>query len=76
MEKLRKCKYPENGFGGKAGKPYLIDQFGNIFEFEHYYDKINNEMMLKIEIYGKEYYGDSISDIIEDLGSMYKITNW
>lgn len=75
MEKLKFCKYPKNGFGGKCDKPYLINQFGTIFNFEHYYE-IDNEMIWKIEIYGKEYYGNSPSDIVKDLDFMYKISKW
>ena len=41
--KLKKCKYPKNGFGGKSGMMYLLDQFGNIYDLKDEYDSILDE---------------------------------
>lgn len=41
--KLKECKYPKNGFGGKSGMAYLLDQFGNIYDLQSEYDSILDE---------------------------------
>lgn len=41
--KLKECAYPTNGFGGKSGMAYLLDQFGNIYDLNSEYDSVLEE---------------------------------
>ena len=44
------CQYPKNGFGGKCGKYYLLDMYGNMYDIENEYDKVLGEMELVVRI--------------------------
>ena len=48
--KFMLCQYPKNGFGGKCGKYYLLDMYGNMYDIENEYDKVLGEMELVVRI--------------------------
>jgi len=73
MEKksFKLCHYPKNGFGGKNGQPYLIDQFGNKYEFEldNTPDTANRDWSITIGTISMS--GDSPSEIVEELKTTF-----
>ena len=48
--KFMLCQYPSQGFGGKCGKFYLLNQFGTRFDIEDEYDKQLDEMNKVVRI--------------------------
>lgn len=67
----RLCKYPANGFGNKNGLSYLMNEFGEKFEFKNEYDRVLDERFWTIElpVYGIQN-GDTINEIVEKLKLM------
>lgn len=75
---LKLCTYPQEGFGGKCGQKYLLDQFGNKYHFQTEYDKELDERFWTIEIDNVQEHGDSPQDIVEKLRDLYEfdIKEW
>ena len=48
--KLRLCRYPDNGFGEKNNKFYLLDVFGNVFNIKEEYSHNMVEYVVEVEI--------------------------
>ena len=73
MEKksFKLCYYPKNGFGGKCGKPYLIDQFGHKYDFEIDDDPDAIKRDWIITIGELSWSGESPSKIVEDLKATF-----
>ena len=75
------CQYPKNGFGGKCGKYYLLDMYGNMYDIENEYDKVLGEMELVVRINDSPngiFYGKDMKDLIEtsELNLDTKIEEW
>lgn len=64
---LKVCTYPETGFGSKNGQKYLIDQFGNRYDFKSEYDECLDERFWTIEIGSLQEHGNTPSEIIDRL---------
>lgn len=81
QRKFMLCQYPAQGFGGKSGQYYLMDQFGNKFEIENEYDKtlaeINKVVRLGDGVYDV-YCGSSLDELISVIEQHYdtKIERW
>ena len=72
------CKYPENGFGGKNGQPYLMDQLGQKIDIENKYDECMDERYWCVDIPGvKSFEGKTVEELLETL-RLYdiKIIKW
>lgn len=76
--KLKINQYPKQGFGGKAGKFYLLNEFGTIYDIQDYYEKIDKKMVKMVEYGNHTIYGDDIDEIIEkfDIELNIKIEKW
>ena len=74
--KLRLCRYPANGFGEKANKYYLLDQFGHIFEIENEYFPSSGESTSTVTIYDRLYQAINMSDLLEYSLADFNITTW
>lgn len=70
---LRFSRYPDNGSGAKCGQLYIIDQWGQIYDFTHEYDNVLNEWFWYIDIPGIGHWtGESPRSIIETLKQAYE----
>ena len=78
MEKnLKVCVYPNNGFGEKNGMKYLLDQFGNRFDFSSEYDKALDERYWYLQANCKYYTGETPAEVIEKMREDgYIIKEW
>lgn len=74
--KLRLCRYPDNGFGEKNNKFYLLDVFGNVFNIKEEYSHNMGEDVVEVEIYGKLYQSDTRQNLINFALADFKITKW
>lgn len=72
------CQYPEQGFGGKSGKFYLLDMFGNKYDITDEYDKVLEEMNKVVKVYKYEYSAITIDELINTIEVEFdtKIKRW
>ena len=72
QRKFMLCQYPAQGFGGKSGQYYLMDQFGNKFEIKDEYDKTLAEMNKVVRL--GDYVGDTYCEsTIDELISTIEV---
>ena len=60
---LRVCEYPKNGFGEKNGRWYLLDQFGNKYDFVQ--DKDSHDW--SVSVFGVTMSAENIPQLVQDL---------
>ena len=71
------CRYPNDGFGDKKGKFYLLDQFGNRFEIQDELDPVLNERFYTIDLDGRTFWGNDIADLVDRIRDCFiKVTKW
>lgn len=76
--KFMLCQYPDQGFGGKSAKWYLLDVFGNKYDIIDEYDKVLQEMNKVVMINGNPYCEKTIEELIKtiEINSDAKIEKW
>ena len=72
------CQYPAQGFGGKSGKFYLLDVFGNKYDITDEYDILIEEMYKMVKIGKNIFHAVTIDALIKsiELDCDTKIERW